>query len=83
MPDTLRDQLITTYRTGCRPQESLRVAARYVDLANARRVFPQQEAKGRRAHLDDESLEITKRLLRAVTPVCFGIAGEDRGLAML
>jgi integrase/recombinase XerD len=31
-----RDLLITTWQSGCRPQESLRVEARHVDLANQR-----------------------------------------------
>lgn len=58
---------ITTYRTGCRPQESLIITADYVDLPNSRWVFPQSKSKGKKAprivYLDDEALAITKRLM--------------------
>ncbi len=58
----------TTYECGCRPQESLRVEARHVDLKNSRWVFPQSEAKGKKAprivYLSDASLEITKRRMK-------------------
>ena len=68
VPDgTLRDLMVTTYHTGCRPQESLRLIDQYVELENARWVFPQSKSKGKRAprivYLDDEALAITKRLL--------------------
>lgn len=43
--DAFRDLLITTWATGCRPQESLRVERRHVDLANHRWVFPKSEEK--------------------------------------
>ncbi|MBX3414029.1 MAG: tyrosine-type recombinase/integrase [Pirellulales bacterium] len=62
----LRDLLITTWESGCRPQESLRVEARHVDLANSRWVFPQAESKGnipRIVYLTDRALEITRRLV--------------------
>jgi integrase len=66
--DSLRDLIIVTRETGCRPQESLRVEARHVDLKNSRWVFPQKEAKGKKAprvvYLPDAALEITKRLMR-------------------
>jgi integrase len=39
------DLLTVTYETGCRPQESLRVEARHVDIAKCRWVFPPSEAK--------------------------------------
>ena len=56
-----------TYRTGCRPQESLRVEARHVDLANCRWVFSETEEKNRRlyrvVYLSDEALSVTKRLM--------------------
>ena len=61
-----RDLLITTWETGCRPQESLRVEARHVDLTNSRWVFPESEGKGdalRIVYLTDEALAITKRLM--------------------
>ncbi len=58
----------TTYECGCRPQESLRVEARHVDLKNSRWVFPQSEAKGKKAprivYLSEASLEITKRRMK-------------------
>lgn len=45
IPDpAFRDLVITTLETGCRPQESLRVEARHVDLARQRWVFPKSEA---------------------------------------
>ena len=62
-----RDLLVTTYQTGCRPQESLRVTAEFVDLPNGRWVFPQKESKGKHAprivYLTDEALPITERLM--------------------
>jgi len=61
-----RDLLITTWETGCRPQESLRVEARHVDLVNNRWVFPESESKTnvpRIVYLTAKSLEITKRLV--------------------
>jgi integrase len=65
---TLRDLLIVTWETGCRPQESLRVEARHTDLTNSRWVFPASESKGglpRVVYLTEVSLEITRRLLLA------------------
>ena len=66
--DRFRELLVTTYQTGCRPQESLRVTAEYVDLPNARWVFPQSESKGKRApriiYLTEPALDITKRLVK-------------------
>ena len=64
--DSLRDLLIATWETGCRPQESLRVEARHVDLVNCRWVFPESEAKGgllRIVYLTDKALAITRRLM--------------------
>lgn len=62
-----RDLLVVTWETACRPQESLVVEARHVDLKNARWVFPPDEAKGeqwpRVVYLTDEALQITKRLI--------------------
>ena len=62
-----RDLLITTYQTGCRPQESLRVIGKYVDSKNARWIFPQMKSKGKKSpriiYLNDASLEISNRLL--------------------
>ena len=65
-PDSLRELFITTWETGCRPQESLRVEARHVDSANQRWVIPPSEAKGERitriVYLTDVAFEITQRL---------------------
>jgi integrase len=62
-----RDLLITTWETGARPQETLRVEARHADIAHARRVFPASETKTKRfprvVYLSGESLEITSRLV--------------------
>ncbi len=63
---SFRDLPITTWETGCRPQESLRVEARHVDLTNSRWVFPESESKVeilRIVYLTDEALAITKRLM--------------------
>ncbi len=66
-PDvSFRDLLIVTWETGCRPQESLRVEARHVDLPNQRWVFPESESKGnipRVVYLTDTALDITRRRL--------------------
>jgi integrase len=63
----LADLMITTWETGCRPQESLRVEARHVDLANQRWVFPKSEAKtkqlARVVYVTDRALAITRRLM--------------------
>lgn len=62
-----RDLLEITWETAARPQESLVVEARHVDLENARWVFPANEAKGehwpRIIYLTDRALAITQRLL--------------------
>lgn len=66
--DNFRDLVIVTWETGCRPQESLRVEGRHVELARKRWVFPTQDAKGKRrpriVYLTDTALEITRRLLK-------------------
>lgn len=65
--DSLRDLLVTTWETGCRPQESLRVEARHVDAVNQRWVIPTSEAKGQKmvriVYLTDRAFEITRRLV--------------------
>lgn len=65
----LRDLVVVTWETGCRPQESLRVEARHVDLQNHRWVFPKSEAKMKRlarvVYLTDTALAITKRQMLA------------------
>lgn len=61
-----RDLLIVTWETGCRPQESLRVEARHVELKTSRWVFPDSEGKcgiGRVVYLNDRAEAITRRLL--------------------
>jgi integrase len=67
IPDqNFRDLLTITWETGCRPQESLRVEARHVDLVNSRWIFGESEGKGemlRIVYLTDKALEITKRLM--------------------
>jgi integrase len=64
---SLRDLMVTTYHTGCRPQESRRVTARYVEIDQARWVFPYTKSKGKKVprvvYLDDTAYAITKRLL--------------------
>ncbi len=64
--ESFRDLLVTTWESGCRPQESLRVEARHVDLTASRWVFPQSEAKGgipRVVYLTDDAAAITRRLV--------------------
>ncbi len=73
VPDSrLRDLMVTTYHTGCRPQESLRVTGNHVELKQSRWVFAQSESKGKKSprivYLDDEAISITQRLL----PDCGG-----------
>ncbi len=63
---SFRDLLVVTWETGCRPQESLRVEARHVDVTNQRWVFPKSESKTgflRVVYLTDKALAITKRLM--------------------
>jgi integrase len=61
------DLLIITYECGWRPQESLRVEARHVDIAKSRVVFPPSEAKvksmPRVIYLTERALAILKRLV--------------------
>jgi integrase len=62
-----RDLLSATWETGCRPQESLIVEAKHVDLVNARWVIPPDDSKDERwpriVYLTDIALEITRRLM--------------------
>ncbi len=64
----LRDLIVVTWETGCRPQESLRVESHHVDVVNQRWVFRTKESKGKRAprivYLTDKAMEITKRLMQ-------------------
>jgi integrase len=63
------DLLTVTWETGCRPQESLRVEARHVDVAGSRWVFPASESKGKKiprvVYLTPKALEISQRLMKA------------------
>jgi len=68
VPDPrVADLLIVTYETACRPQESLRVEARHVDLQHARWVFPPREAKNktqpRIVYLSEHALKVSKQLM--------------------
>ena len=67
--EAFRDLVTVTWETGCRPQESLRVEARHVDLERRRWVFPKAEAKGKRkpriVYLTDTAMEITIRRMNA------------------
>lgn len=62
-----KDLVTVTWETGCRPQESLRVEARHVDLVGGRWMFPASESKGKHMprviYLTPKALEITKRLM--------------------
>lgn len=64
---SLEDLITVTWESGCRPQESLRVEARHVDLANQRWVFPKTESKMKRVvrtvYLTDKAMAITRRLM--------------------
>jgi integrase len=65
VPDpNFQDLLLVTWETGCRPQESLIVEARHVDLQNSRWVFPVSESKTdlpRVVYLTDQALDICKQ----------------------
>ncbi len=64
-----KDLVMFTWETGCRPQESLRIEVRHLDLARQRIVFPKAEAKGKRQpriiYLTATALEIVERSLAA------------------
>jgi integrase len=66
--EALRDLVVTTWITGCRPQESLRVEARHVDVGRQRWVFPKNESKGKRnprvVYLTGEAWEIVSRRIQ-------------------
>ena len=61
------DLVTVTYEVGCRPQESLRVEARHVDLDKQRWIFPAQESKGKSAprivYLTERAMTITSQLM--------------------
>ena len=66
---SLADLMTVTWETGCRPQESLRVEARHVDVANQRWVFPKSESKMKRiarvVYMTDRAMPIVRRLMLA------------------
>lgn len=62
-----RELLQFHHETGCRPQESLRMEARHVDLGNSRVVFPGSESKSglpRIVYLTDAAKAIITRLAK-------------------
>lgn len=66
IPDPcFRDLVVTTWETGCRPQELLRVEARHVDLAHQRWLIPKSESKTKKlvrvVYLTDAAIAITRR----------------------
>ena len=64
---TFYDLIVTTWETGCRPQESLRLEARHVDLKNQRWVFPKSESKNKQlsrvVYLTDTAMTISRALM--------------------
>ena len=66
--EQFRELLTVTWETGCRPQESLRVEARHLDLAGRRWFFPASESKGKKkprvVYLTPKALEISERLAK-------------------
>lgn len=65
----LTDLIRVTWETGCRPQESLIVEARHVDVDHQRWVFYKSESKGKKisrvVYLSDEAMAIVRRLMLA------------------
>jgi len=63
--DEFTDLLNLHWETGCRPQESLYVEARFVDLKNSRWVFPIKKSKGKRkpriVYLNHAAMSLTRR----------------------
>ncbi len=77
----LRDLFFVSWETGCRPQESLVVEARHVDVTNSRWLFPIGESKTetpRMVYLNEKALEITlQRMERYPTgPIFRNSAGQ-------
>jgi integrase len=62
-----RDLLELSWETGARPNELFTAEASYVDLANARWVFPVKESKGKKyqrvVYLTEKALAVTKRVM--------------------
>ncbi len=65
--EQFRDLLTVSWEIGCRPQESLIVESRHLDLANQRWVFEKQLSKGKKrqrvVYLTDKAKEICERLV--------------------
>lgn len=63
----IRDLMLVTYECGCRPQESLRLEVRHVDLKHQRWVIPRKEAKGKKAprvvYLPQAAIKFVERLI--------------------
>ena len=63
--EAFREVLEMAWHTGARPQETVRVEARHVDLANRRIVLPPKEAKGKKRYriiyLNEAALELVSR----------------------
>lgn len=63
-----KDLLMVTWEVGCRPQESLRVEARHVDVMGQRWVFAPSESKGKKTprvvYLTPKAMEICQRLVK-------------------
>lgn len=69
--EELKKLMVVTYETGCRPQESLRLEIRHVELDNRRFVLPRKEAKGKKAprviYLTDKAFQIVSELIAGRT----------------
>ena len=65
----LLDLVEVTWATGCRPQESLKVEARHVDMKHQRWIFYKSESKGKRVsrvvYMNDRAMAIVRRLCLA------------------
>lgn len=82
-----RDLLELSWETGARPNELYTVEASYVDLANARWVFPVKESKGKKyqrvVYLTPKALEITRRVMaeRPTGPMLRNTDGSPWGMS--
>ena len=65
--EPFRDLLTVSWEIGCRPQESLIVEARHIDLVNQRWVFEKRLSKGKKqqrvVYLTDKARDICQRLI--------------------
>jgi integrase len=63
--EAFRDLLLFTWETGARPQETVALEARHLDLPGARCIFPEKESKGKKRqrviYLNEKALEIIAR----------------------